>query len=147
MALRLVSAAAVASTVVVAYDCTFASSYPRQYVAYQVAPNTPIVLDGKLDEPAWTEVPFTESFVDISTTTLPRYTTKSKIRWDEQFLYVGFYIQDSQIWHNISSVCHCVNASQDQVIYHDNDIETFVDPDGSTHYYKEVRPSLREVPF
>ena len=80
---------------------------------------------------------FTDNFVDISTNTTPKFITKAKIRYNDDFLFVGAWIQDTAIWANISSTCHCLNNSQDQVIFHDNDFETFVDADGSTHFYKE----------
>ena len=35
-----------------AFDCSFAATYPKQYVAYKV--NTPLEIDGAMDEPAWT---------------------------------------------------------------------------------------------
>lgn len=140
-------------------DCTFASSYPRQYVAYRSA--TPPTFDGKLNEPFWTDVPFTEPFVDISTNSTPGKLTQAKIRYDDQFLYIGGYVQEDAIWANISSTCHCNTTTQDQVsescpcpgvrgpspapgnrllqvIFDDNDFETFIDADGSTHYYKET---------
>lgn len=126
-------------------DCTFASSYPRQYVAYHVGSDKGIIVDGSLDEPAWTEVGFTDPFVDISTTTLPKFVTKAKMRWTDDFLYVGGYLEEPNVWANISETCHCVNASQNQVIYDDNDFETFVDAEGSTHYYKETEFNQRNL--
>ena len=117
------------------FDCSFNSSYPRQYVAYK-SPQ-PLVIDGKLDDLAWQEVAWTERFVDISTPTSPRLSTHVKIRWDDIFLYVGALLEEPQAFANISATCHCLNASQDQVIFHDNDFEIFVDAPGTTHYYKE----------
>lgn len=125
------SAAAAAPT-----DCTFAASYPRQYVAF--ASSSPPVLDGRLDEPFWDAVPFSADFGDISTASVPGKRTNVKMRYDADYLYVGARLQEDAIWANISSTCHCVNASQDQVIYHDDDFEVFVDADGSTHAYKET---------
>jgi len=46
-------------------------------------------------------------------------------------------LEEPQAFANISSTCHCLNASQDQVIFHDNDFEVFVDAPGTTHFYKE----------
>lgn len=40
------------------FDCNFTSSYPKQYVAY--ATNHSIKIDGRLDDPAWAEVGFTD---------------------------------------------------------------------------------------
>ena len=47
------------------------------------------------------------------------------------------FLQETQIWANISETCHCINEDQDQVIFHDNDFEIFIDVDGSNHNYKE----------
>lgn len=52
-----------------------------------------------------------------------------KIRWDDEFLYIAGSLQDPDIWANVTK--------HDDVIYHDNDFEVFVDPAGSTHFYKE----------
>ena len=116
-------------------DCSFESIYPRQYIAYFLYDE--IVVDGKLDDSAWLEVPFTNNFVDISTTTSPMLSTKAKVRWNNDFLFVAALIEEPFIWANITETCHCLNSSQDQVIFHDNDFEIFVDIDGSNHYYKE----------
>jgi hypothetical protein len=120
-----------------AFDCSFSSSYPRQYVAYHLEGESPPLFDGNISDGAWSDVGFTERFVDISTATAPKFSTHAKIRWDDEYLYVAAALQDEDVWANISTTCHCLNASQDQVIFHDNDFEIFVDADGSTHYYKE----------
>jgi len=73
---------------------SYASIYPRQYIAIR-APlsssiNQPaITIDGSLDKQFWDEVDWSEEFVDIATDTTPKFTTKFKIRWDDDFLYVG----------------------------------------------------------
>lgn len=137
-AAALAAAAAAPPTTTTAFDCSFAASYPRQYVAYHLPSDAGVIVDGALDEPAWTEVGFTDAFVDISTSTPPALLTRAKLRWSDSHLFVGGLLQEPAVWANISHVCHCVNASQDQVIYHDNDFEVFLDADGSTHYYKET---------
>ena len=109
--------------------------YPRQYVAYKSS--TPPVMDGKLDEPFWTDVPFTEDYVDISTAIVPKFITRAKIRWDDDWLYVGGFVEETAVWANITHTCHCFDPNEDQVIFHDNDFEVFVDADGSCWYYKE----------
>lgn len=111
--------------------------YPQQYVAYKAANGSLPTLDGRLDEPFWEEVPFTNDFIDISTTTIPKFITKAKIRWDDDWVYVGGYIQETAVWANITYTCHCFNNSMDQVIFHDNDFEVFFDVDGTCHNYKE----------
>lgn len=108
-------------------ECLFDAAYPQHYVAYKTS--KPPMLDGNLDEEVWTEVPWTSDFVDISTDVTPRKRTRAKIRYDDKFLYVGAQLQEDEIWANITK--------HDAVIYHDNDFEVFVDPSGSTHFYKE----------
>jgi hypothetical protein len=63
-----------------AIDCSYSSSYPRQYVASHLR-GAPIIMDGKLDEAAWLDAPWTEDFIDISTDTKPRFQTRAKMRW------------------------------------------------------------------
>ena len=60
------AAASAAASAAPAFDCSFSSSYPRTYVAYRNF-DRDIVIDGKLDDAAWSEVGFTDDFVDIST--------------------------------------------------------------------------------
>jgi hypothetical protein len=66
-------------------------------------------------EPFWQDVAFSESFVDISTSTLPKFQTRVKVRFDDEFLYVGAHLHDEQVWANISHTCHCLDPKQDQV--------------------------------
>ena len=132
----MLSLSSLLSTLALPFDCSFNASYPRQYIAYKTASSS-LVVDGRLDDPAWLEVGFTERFVDISTATLPRLSTHAKIRYDETFLYVGALLEEPQAFANITSTCHCLNNSQDQVIFHDNDFEIFVDAPGTTWFYKE----------
>ena len=53
--------------------------------------------------------------MDISTSTLPRYETRVKMRWDDAFLYVGAQLRDAAVWANISHTCHCLDPVNDQV--------------------------------
>mmetsp|Transcript_16031 Transcript_16031/g.22487 ORF Transcript_16031/g.22487 Transcript_16031/m.22487 type:complete len:424 (-) Transcript_16031:303-1574(-) len=121
-------------------DCGYSNSYPRQYVAYKLEEGKPISIDGRMDEEAWSEVGYTETFVDISTEIKPRLDTRTKIRWDDEFLYIGAHVTEPEAFANISSTCHCnvgPGSKKDQVVFHDNDFEIFVDADGTTHFYKE----------
>ena len=71
--------------------------YPRQYIAYHAphsdggsSPSSPaITIDGNLDKPFWNEVDWSDDFVDIATDTTPKFRTRVKMRWDDEFLYVG----------------------------------------------------------
>jgi len=121
---------------VAANTCGFPELYPRQYVAYFAA--SPPVIDGRLDEQFWADVGWSQSFVDIrgiDYTPPPRFDTRVKVRWDATFLYVAARLEEPQIWANITQ--------HDQVIFHDNDFEVFVDAASSTHYYKELEINAR----
>jgi hypothetical protein len=39
-------------------DCSFRATYPKQYIVH--ATKAPPIIDGRLDDAAWKEVPFTE---------------------------------------------------------------------------------------
>lgn len=67
----------------------------------------------------------------------PYFTTRMKMRWDDEFLYVGAELQETQLWANLT-----VNNS---IIYYDNDFEVFVDPDGSNNFYKELEINARNL--
>lgn len=102
---------------------------PLQYTAQK--PCSPIIIDGKLDEESWQLVPFTEDFVDIEgdLKPLPYNRTRVKMLWDEEALYIGVELIEPHIWAKLTE--------RDAVIYLDNDIEVFIDPDGDTHDYYE----------
>lgn len=102
-----------------AFDCTFGASLPRSLVAHRAAPGS-VAVDGRLDEPAWAEVAWTEDFVDISTPAVPPLRTRAKVRWDEEFLYIGAEMEETQLAANITWCCHCADPGADQVIFHDN---------------------------
>src|SRR6185295_11446048 len=57
-------------------------SPPRDYVCCRLT--EPIVIDGKLDDPAWRAIPWTDDFVDIEGDKRPRppLRTRAKMAWD-----------------------------------------------------------------
>jgi hypothetical protein len=103
---------------------------PRGYVCYRAS--GPLTIDGRLDEPAWQAVPWTEPFVDIegADKPAPRYRTRAKMLWDDQYLYLGAELEEPHVWATIQQ--------HDAVIFRDNDFEVFLDPDGDSHLYAEL---------
>eukprot|EP01112_Ceratiomyxa_fruticulosa_P013673 TRINITY_DN3860_c0_g1_i1.p1 TRINITY_DN3860_c0_g1~~TRINITY_DN3860_c0_g1_i1.p1 ORF type:complete len:417 (-),score=65.20 TRINITY_DN3860_c0_g1_i1:165-1415(-) len=111
----------------------FQLSYPPplNYICYKLGENETITIDGQLNDDAWNEVPYTPNFVDIqgSLRPLPRYETNVKMRYDDNFLYVGGWIQEPHIIATITK--------ENSVIFYDNDFEIFINPSGNIHEYNE----------
>jgi hypothetical protein len=103
---------------------------PRGYVCHR-AEKTPTI-DGKLREPAWEAAPWSEEFVDIEgeKKPRPRQKTRMKMLWDDQYLYIGAQLDETHVWATLTQ--------HDSVIFHDNDFEVFLDPDGDSHLYAEL---------
>lgn len=95
---RIVSASLALASAAAAFDCSFNSTIPRQHIAYHM--DRDLVMDGKLDDPEWEAVGFTEDFVDIATNITPQFRTRAKIRWSDNFLYVGALVE-VRLWHEL----------------------------------------------
>jgi len=50
--------------------------------------------------------------------------------WDAGYFYVGAELDEPDLWATLTT--------RDSVIFHDNDFEVFIDPDGDTHNYYEL---------
>jgi hypothetical protein len=102
---------------------------PKQYLCYR-APS-PIHVDGRLDDPGWQAILWTDPFVDIEGDgkPRPRYSTRAKMLWDDEHFYIAADLREPHIWATLSE--------WDSVIFHDNDFEVFIDPDGDNHRYAE----------
>jgi hypothetical protein len=103
---------------------------PRRYVCYRVA--SPPSIDGKLDEAAWRAAPWTDSFIDIEgdSRPRPRFRTRAKMLWDDSYFYLALDMEEPDLWGTLTD--------HDAIIYNDNDVEVFIDPDGHTHNYYEL---------
>ncbi|MFA6103495.1 MAG: carbohydrate-binding family 9-like protein [Victivallaceae bacterium] len=58
-----------------------------------------ITIDGKADEAAWKVVPWTRVFGDAFTGQAPRFSSKTKVLWDDDFLYIAFDFDDPNVWN------------------------------------------------
>jgi thiamine biosynthesis lipoprotein ApbE len=112
---------------------------PRHYVAYRAAPRPTV--DGQLDDPAWTTAPWTDGFVDIEgdSQPRPRFRTHAKMLWDDEYFYVGAEMEEPDVWGTLTA--------RDSIIFHDNDFEIFIDPDGDTHAYYELEVNALGTPW
>jgi hypothetical protein len=90
-----------------------------------------MAIDGRLDEAAWSHAPWTELFEDIEGDgrPAPRFRTRAKMLWDDECFYIGAWLEEPHVWGTLTE--------HDSVIFHDNDFEVFLDPDGDNHAYGE----------
>lgn len=90
-----------------------------------------IKVDGKGTEVTWQKASWTQYFVDIEgdKKPAPYFQTRVKMTWDEQYFYFLAELEEPHIWAKLTE--------RDAVIFHDNDFEIFIDPDGDTHNYYE----------
>lgn len=102
---------------------------PRGYVCYRVAGK--LKIDGKLNDAAWAKAPWTQDFVDIEgdRKPKPRFRTRVKMLWDDRYFYIAAEMEEPHVWGTLTK--------HDSVIFHDNDFEVFIDPDGDNHNYGE----------
>ena len=101
----------------------------RQYECHKTkdAPK----IDGRLDDRAWRAAPWTADFVDIEGAgkPKPRFRTRVKMLWDDEYFYIAAELREPHVWGTLTV--------HDSVIFHDNDFEVFIDPDGDTLNYYE----------
>ena len=106
------------------------SIVPRGYVCYRA--ETAPQIDGRLDDAAWQAAPWTDRFVDIEgdRQPQPRFRTQVKMLWDDEHFYIAAQMEEPHVWGTLTK--------HDSVIFHDNDFEVFIDPDGDNHEYYEL---------
>jgi hypothetical protein len=100
------------------------------YTCYRAA--RPIVIDGHLDDPSWQGAPpialrLTDSGGQ------PRQGTTVRMLWDDDYLYVAFFCEDSDIWG--------ITTERDQAIYDQEVVEVFIDEDRDNYGYVEIEVS------
>lgn len=102
---------------------------PRSYVCYFTEQS--ILIDGILEPAEWELSPWTEDFVDIEgeLKSSPALKTKAKMAWDSQYFYFGAILYEPHLWATLTE--------RDAIMYHDDDFEIFIDPDGDGHNYLE----------
>jgi hypothetical protein len=103
---------------------------PRQYVCRRAT--SAVVIDGKMDEPVWADASWTDLFVDIEgeAKPKPRFATRAKMLWDDRYFYIAVSLEEPHVWGTLKD--------RDEIVFHDNDFEVFIDPDGDTREYYEI---------
>ena len=87
--------------------------------------NAPVV-DGLLDEEVWKNATRSSPFVDLVHGTPAHLDTRAAVLWDQDYLYVGYWIQEPDVRATLTQ--------RDAPIYQDNDVELFIA--GRDGYYE-----------
>ena len=103
---------------------------PNTYVSYFT--ETPITIDGVIDKEEWEKIAWTDKFVDIEGQNKPNpfLDCRAKITWDNEYLYFAAHLEEPHIWATLTE--------HDAIMFHDDDFEVFIDPDGDGHQYFEL---------
>ncbi len=117
---------------------TLSSPDQTDYVCYRA--RAPLAIDGRLSEAAWQQAPKSPRFVDMVTGQPAFFDTRAAALWDDQYLYVGFWIQEPFVEARLTE--------RDALIFTDNDVEVFIDG-GDCYYELEINAlgTLYEVFF
>lgn len=115
------------------------TAHPKGYVCHRAT--KPVTLDGKPDEEAWTAAAWSDPFVDIEGDKKPRPRHRSRVKmlWDDAALYIAAELEEPHVWATLKD--------HDAIIYHDNDFEVFLDPDGDSHLYGELELNALNTTF
>ncbi len=109
-------------------DLTSDIVIPKHYIITKS--NEQIVIDGIANEPGWQSALFSDSFIDIEGIKTPKYDTKIKMLWDENYLYIYSQMEEPHIWGDLKQ--------RDSVIFYNNDFEVFIDPSMTGKNYAEI---------
>jgi hypothetical protein len=95
----------------------------------------------KLSEPARGAAGWSATFIEIEggSRPQPRFRTRAKMLWDDECFYVAAEMEEPEVWGTLTE--------RDSVIFHDNDFEIFIDPDGDTHEYYELEVNALGTPW
>ena len=78
-------------------------------------------------------------FVVVVVRSAPRFRTRTKMLWDDEYFYVAAEMEEPDLWGTLTE--------RDSVIFHDNDFELFIDPDGDSHAYYELEVNALATPW
>ncbi|MDH7601673.1 MAG: carbohydrate-binding family 9-like protein [Armatimonadota bacterium] len=96
------------------------------------------VIDGSLADEAWKTAPRVE-LVDAVTGGKCTKPTTARMCWDENRLYIAFESVDPDVWGTMTQ--------RDDLIYREEVVEAFIDPECCLHHYFEFNVSPRNVVF
>ncbi|MBM4008680.1 MAG: hypothetical protein FJ285_03715 [Planctomycetes bacterium] len=90
------------------------------------------VIDGRGADAVWQSAAWSADFLDIEgpARTAPLQRTRVKMAWSDAALFILAELEETDLWATL--------RTHDEVVFHDNDFEVFVDPDGDGREYYEI---------
>lgn len=101
--------------------------YPLTMYRVQRTLRSPI--DGDLEKPEWQAAAKSPRFVDMGDGSPAWYDTRAAILWDDEALYIGFWVQDPYPRARLTE--------RDSIIFSESDVEVFIDG-GDAYYELEI---------
>lgn len=95
-----------------------------RYTAHRVS--EPVRIDGHLNEPVWTNAPWSPRFHDILTGGRAIHDTRACVVWDDRNLYVAYRVEEPFVQAKFTN--------HNDLIWQDNDVEFFIA--GRDAYYE-----------
>jgi len=121
---------------VLAWGPSAAADEAPSYMIYRAG--TPITVDGRLDEPAWTGAPDVGAFVFPWYEEGKKEQTVVKLLWDDENLYVSFICEDAHIWAEYTQ--------RDDPVSRDDCVEVFTAPNPDRpHAYFNIEMNVLGV--
>ncbi len=117
-----------ASEITISVDVTNDIVVPKHYIVTKT--NETLKIDGIADESSWKDAKFTDNFIDIEGVKIPKFNTKIKMLWDNNYLYLYSKMEEPHVWGNLKQ--------RDTIIFYNNDFEVFLDPSGNAQEYGEI---------
>jgi hypothetical protein len=100
----------------------------------------PPEIDGRLDDPCWALAQKSPRFVDLVTGTPGFLETRAAALWDDQALYLGFWIEEPHLRARLTE--------RDSFIWTENDVELFIaGPDCYYEFQVNALGTIYEVFF
>jgi len=91
--------------------------------------DTPIAIDGKLEEPAWQKATPIEFKLTVDSGR-PKFPTTARMLWDDKYLYVGYHCVDEDVWATMTK--------RDDKLWEEEVVEIFIDANGDSASYIEI---------
>lgn len=112
---------------------------PKHYICYRT--DERIEINGQLNENSWNLAEWSDLFVDIEGDKKPKpnQNTRIKMLWDDSYLYIAAELEEEHIW--------AYQENHDDIVFHDNDFEVFIDPDNDGQNYFEFEINAVQTVF